>query len=46
MIFLAQEKFRKENVQTGFVVAKGGFLSYWRRDSDFKNNFVIMKRER
>ena len=39
-----KEKFRNENFQTGFVVAVGGFLSYWnhklikfeRRDSDFK----------
>ena len=25
----SKEKFRKENFQTGFVVAGGGFLSYW-----------------
>ena len=24
-----KEKFRKENFQTGFVVAGGRFLSYW-----------------
>ena len=24
-----KEKFRKENFQTGFAVAGGGFLSYW-----------------
>ena len=24
-----KEKFRKENFQTGFVVAGGGFFSYW-----------------
>ena len=39
--------------QTGFLVAGGGFLFYCNhqlitkriRDSDFKNKFVIMKRE-
>ena len=50
-----KEKFRKENFQTGFVVAGGGFLSYWNyqlikfeeenRFGLFKNNYVIMKRE-
>ena len=24
-----KEKFRKKNFQTGFMVAGGGFLSYW-----------------
>ena len=24
-----KKKFRKENFQTGFVVAGGGFISYW-----------------
>ena len=26
-----KEKFNKENFQTGFVVAGGGFLSFWNR---------------
>ena len=50
-----KEKFRKENFLNGFLVAWGGFLSYWNnqlikfeqvRDSDFKHNFVIMKKKR
>ena len=50
-----KEKFRKENFQPKFVVAGGGFLSYCNhqlfkfkeeKNFDFKNNFVIMERER
>ena len=47
----AQGYLARKSFQTGFVVA--GFLSYWNhqlikfeegiRDSDIKNNFVIMK---
>ena len=52
---LARKIFRKEKFQTGFVVARGGFFSYWHyqlikleeeKRFGLKNNFVNVKRER
>ena len=51
--FKAQGQLANQIFQTEFVIAGGGFLSYCNPqlikledDNGFKNNFVIMKREK
>ena len=52
---MQERHLARDNLQTGFVIAGGGFLSYCNHqiikfeennNSDFKNNFVIINRER